>query len=46
MDRLLNTLKCIYNIFVNIIQFVAAVQNWFVRYGVSGVVDFHSRYGI
>jgi len=28
------------NIFVNIIQFVAAVQNCFERYGGSGVVDF------
>ena len=33
MVVLLNTLKCIYKISVNIKHFVAPVQNWFETFG-------------
>ena len=46
MDVLLNTLKCMCKISVNIIQFVAAVKIWFVRRGGYNIVGFDSSSGI
>ena len=40
MDGLLNTLKCIYKISVNIKQSVAAVKNWFERCGGCSIIGF------
>jgi len=41
MEGLLNTLKFIHKVSAEIIKFVVAVRNWFVRYGVCSVIDFY-----
>jgi len=46
MDGLLNTLKCIYKVSVNIMQFVTAVRIWFVRCGGCSIIGFDISSGI
>jgi hypothetical protein len=40
MDGLLNALKLVHEMSVDIIEFAVAVQNWFVRCGVCNVTAF------
>jgi hypothetical protein len=35
-----NTLKLVHNMSVDIRRFVAAVQNWFERFGACKIIDF------
>jgi len=41
-NRLLNTLNFVYKMSVDILKFVVAVQNWFVRRAGCSIVDFYN----
>jgi len=45
MGGLLNTLKFVHKMCVVIIKFVVTVQNWFVRSGDCGAIDFYNSSG-
>jgi hypothetical protein len=46
MDGLLNTLKFAHKVLADIMKFVVAVQNWFVRFGNCVIIDLYSSYGL
>jgi len=42
MNGLLNKLKFVYKMSVDVLKFVVAVQNWFVRRAGCSIIDFYS----
>jgi hypothetical protein len=46
MDGLLNILKFAHKVLADIIKFVVAVQNWFVRCGNCVIIDPYNSYGL